>query len=79
MFFNVLRDQEVTGDPAGAKAPRRLQDLPAESECPERKSTATLKLKEAALKDSLFYMVKITKIKGANFTRLPFMKEHICE
>jgi len=30
---------EVAGDPTGAKAPRRLQDLPAESECPERKST----------------------------------------
>jgi len=31
---------EVTGDPTGAKAPRRLQEhLPAESECPERKST----------------------------------------
>jgi hypothetical protein len=40
MLFNVLRDIEVTGDPTGAKAPRRLQDLPAESECPERKSTA---------------------------------------
>jgi hypothetical protein len=35
----LLRDIEVTGDPTGAKAPRRLQDLPAESECPERKST----------------------------------------
>jgi len=35
----LLRDREVTGDPAGAKALRRLQDLPAESECPERKST----------------------------------------
>jgi hypothetical protein len=35
----LLRDQEVTGDPTGAEAPRRLQDLPAESECPERKST----------------------------------------
>jgi hypothetical protein len=38
-LFNVLRDQKVTGDPTGARAPRRLQDLPAESECPERKST----------------------------------------
>ena len=38
----LLRDREVTGDPAGAKAPRRLQDLPAESECPERKSTGQL-------------------------------------
>jgi hypothetical protein len=36
----LLRDIEVTGDPTGAKAPRRLQDLPAESECSERKSTA---------------------------------------
>jgi hypothetical protein len=35
----LLRDQEVTGDPTGAKAPRRLQDLPAESECSEWKST----------------------------------------
>jgi len=35
----LLREVEVTGDPAGAKAPRRLQELPAESECPERKST----------------------------------------
>jgi hypothetical protein len=37
-LFNVLRDKEVTGDPAGAKAPRRLQDLPAESKFPQRKS-----------------------------------------
>jgi hypothetical protein len=36
----LLREIEVTGDPTGAKAPRRLQDLPAESECLERKSTA---------------------------------------
>ncbi|AZU62913.1 hypothetical protein CHR53_17575 [Neobacillus mesonae] len=35
----LLRDREVTGDPAGVKAPRRLPYLPAESECPERKST----------------------------------------
>jgi len=37
----LLRDIEVTvtGDPAGANAPRRLQDLPAESGCPEWKST----------------------------------------
>ncbi|WP_335382415.1 hypothetical protein [Neobacillus drentensis] len=38
----LLRDKEVAGDPAGAKAPRRLQKLPAESECPERKSTGQL-------------------------------------
>ncbi|MBT2729065.1 hypothetical protein J7E63_19400 [Bacillus sp. ISL-75] len=38
----LLRDREVTGDPGGAKAPRRLQDLPSESECPERKSTGQL-------------------------------------
>jgi hypothetical protein len=38
----LLRDREVTGDPGGAKAPRRLQDLPAESECPERKSTGQI-------------------------------------
>ncbi|WP_335383991.1 hypothetical protein [Neobacillus drentensis] len=38
----LLRDIEVTRDPAGAKAPRRLQDLPAESECPERKSTGQI-------------------------------------
>jgi hypothetical protein len=31
--------REVSGDPAGAQAPRRLQDLPVESECLERKST----------------------------------------
>jgi hypothetical protein len=35
----LLRDIE-TGDPTGAKALRRLQDLPAESECSGRKSTA---------------------------------------
>jgi len=28
--------------PQAPKAPRRLQDLPAESECPERKSTGLL-------------------------------------
>jgi hypothetical protein len=38
----LLRDIEVTGDPAGAIAPRRLKDLPAESECPEWKSTDLL-------------------------------------
>jgi hypothetical protein len=38
-LFNVLRDIEASSDPTGAKAPRRLQDLPAESECLERKST----------------------------------------
>jgi hypothetical protein len=37
-LINVLRDKEVTGDPAGGKAPRRLQDLPAESKFPQRKS-----------------------------------------
>jgi hypothetical protein len=38
-LFNVLRDKEVTGDPGGAKALRRLQDLPAESKFPQRRST----------------------------------------
>jgi len=39
--FQCPAGSEVSGDPTGANAPRRLQDqdLPAESECPERKST----------------------------------------
>ena len=36
----LLRVRRGTGDPAGAYAPRRLPDPPAESESPERKSTA---------------------------------------
>ncbi len=34
--FGIERSLE---SPQAPKAPRRLQDLPAESECPERKST----------------------------------------
>jgi len=44
----LQRDREVTGDPTGAKALRRLQDLPAESECPERKSIGPLAVAIAA-------------------------------
>jgi len=36
----LLRDRRGTGDPAGAYAPRRLPDPPAETERPERKSAA---------------------------------------
>jgi hypothetical protein len=70
---------ELTGDPTGAKAPRRLQDLPAESECPERKSTA--KLKETAQWTASFFMVNHHKNKRSQLyqLRLPFIKEHICE
>jgi hypothetical protein len=51
----LLRDREESFDPAGANAcaERRLQDLLAESECPERKSTGkfntALYLKELVL------------------------------
>jgi hypothetical protein len=60
----LLRDQEASFDPAGAKASRRLQGLPAESECPERKSTAkfnTAKMKEAALWTASFISLSSQK------------------
>ena len=38
----LLRDEQVTGDPTGAYAPRRLPDRPAESERLSRKSTVYL-------------------------------------
>ncbi|AZU63170.1 hypothetical protein CHR53_18955 [Neobacillus mesonae] len=46
----LLRDREVTGDPTGAKRRRRLQDFPAESECPERKSTGPVSMVNLIIK-----------------------------
>ena len=40
--FLVLREQRVKGDPAGAKAPRRLPRPPAESDRLERRPNGGL-------------------------------------
>ncbi|WP_170169214.1 hypothetical protein [Mesobacillus subterraneus] len=37
--LNVLREKRVLGDPAGAKATRRLRDRPRKAKRLERKST----------------------------------------